>query len=244
MAKVVDSLMAKRRVVAEAREASAEDVEAREKLEQHIISLARQHGNFEPVARMAGIPPDNKDAFIADVALATVDFRSAQHFDRLVKQRRLAINEFVKALAKFLCAIERMRKYEKTELTDIINDLAFHTCFGLGERFHAEAGLTSLADIQHELTGIQRSAIVVTASELPKVREGATQIFLKNIWAAAHKHGGKLTYNKHSHRGSLTEVIRFCGTMEGWQDLSPSTLDRLRPRTPTLPRGLKNKSGA
>ena len=75
--------------------------------------------------------------------------------------------------------------------------------------------------------------------ELPKRGENRTKILLRNIWLAAKKFGGRLTYDKHTERGTLVEVIKFfhmpvmakrLQTPRIWTVLSPSTLDRLRPR--------------
>jgi hypothetical protein len=61
-----------------------------------------------------------------------------------------------------------------------------------------------LDGLKHELTALVSRFQYLSTEELPKRGKNRTKILLKNIWATAEKHGGRLTYDKHAERGTLT----------------------------------------
>jgi hypothetical protein len=92
---------------------------------------------------------------------------------------------------------------------------------------HRQAGSPSLSDMKGELVGLRDQAALMLV-ELPKRGRNRTSLFLRNLWLAARKHGGKLTYDPKTERGTLTEVIEFFSELNGVNTkLSPSTLDRI-----------------
>jgi hypothetical protein len=179
-------------------------------------------GMFLRVAEIAAIPPENVDAFLMELGGPVSHvfiFESELVADNFRNQRKAAINDLVNATSKMIDAIERVQKYEQPSYADP-NDAMFAGILRL----------KSLADLKQKLAALHENATHFSTSELPKRGENRTKIFLRDVWASVEKFGGRLTYDKHSERGTLTEVIAFFDGMSGWTKLSPSTLDRLRPR--------------
>ena len=182
---------------------------------------------FLPIAIIAEIPPGNVDEFLMEVWDYDRIFDAQVEGNRCRDQRRPAINGFMNAADRMIYAIERVQKYEKTEITEAA-DVVFAANFRLKGAYHPQ-GRPSLADIKRELTDL-RDWAELFLMEFPKRGRNSTKQFLGNIWATAEKFGGGLTYDKKLERGTLTKVIEFFKDMDGWTKLSPSTLDRLRPR--------------
>lgn len=180
------------------------------------------------LALIAEIPPNNLNAFLADVADCVYMLEAMLEVDRIVEERRPAISEFVKASGRMLRAIDGIQKYEKTEPEPGDVGSHFSMWFGL----YANVLPTqppigqSLASIKRALAYLHDKTKDLLTSK-PKSGERRTTICLRGIYEAAKKHGGKLTYDKKTGRGNLTEVMEFLSELEGWQDLSPSTLDRI-----------------
>lgn len=211
---------------------------------------------FLGVALIAEIPPENVDEFLTEVVMYVNAHESSVAKDAVRRQRRIAVNNLINATSRMIHAIEVVEKYTKPGIHVIENperytksgavkpayakeemvrtgETFFHEFLGLGE-FKSTFG--SLADIKTKLTALHDIAGNLSTTNLPKRRENRTTnrtaILLKNIWANARKFGGDLTYDLKSDRGTLVEVIEFLRNELGLvlEDLSPSTLERQRPR--------------
>ena len=110
---------------------------------------------FLPIAIIAEIPPGNVDEFLMEVWDYDRIFDAQVEGNRCRDQRRPAINGFMNAADRMIYAIERVQKYEKTEITEAA-DVVFAANFRLKGAYHPQ-GRPSLADIKRELTDLRDS---------------------------------------------------------------------------------------
>jgi hypothetical protein len=228
--------MAKKRTnVADQREAQRQRIET---IPTANGDAANLRAHYLEIAIIAAIPPDNVDAYLEELVDHLFTFNLELDDDR---SRHLlgsiAIDELATAARKMISAIDKVQKTNK-------NLKAQQTTHFV--RYLPGLGRGSYEELQDSLKKFLRNyEFGFSKAKLPKKRGGSrTQILLKNIWLTTRKFGGDLTYDKHSERGTLTEVIKYLqqhfalhadpevddpkpriGT-----DLSPSQLDRLRPR--------------
>jgi hypothetical protein len=192
---------------------------------------ASLRNDFLPIATIAEIPPENVDAFLMEFAgHFSFNFHWKGRYDGTRQNYETTIGNFRAAINKLLRAVNRM---EKCGITDPFDD--FYNSIveeRWPERYDGRAH-PSLSDLKRELDIFLSAANFLSSDELPKRGEGRTKIFLGHIWLTADKFGGKLTYDNHSNCGTLTEVIAFLRNNRlgpPIEDLSPATLNRLRPR--------------
>jgi hypothetical protein len=179
-----------------------------------------------PVAVIASIPSDNIDAFLKELAGHVANFEIESESDSLRSKHRIAINGLITATARMIGAIEHVQKYKETETMEL-----FFYCLSTDPDATSRGVLREwLPYLKRQLTLLQGQVKPFLTSELPKRGENRAKILLKHIWLTAWKFGGDLTYNKHANpgkRGTLEEVIEYFRMPR--ENLSPSSLDRLRP---------------
>jgi hypothetical protein len=175
--------------------------------------------DFLQIAIIARIPPGNVDSFLGEVWDHVHTFEMMSKVDCFRHERRTTINEFVTAAKRMIRAIERVQKIDSDETGDVLFNL--HMTPVLSK-------YPTLAVIKRELTVLQADIKFFSTEALPKRGENRTKVLLKDIWFSAERFGGGLTYDKHRDRGTLTDLIAFFEPI--LTKLSPTTLDRLRPR--------------
>jgi hypothetical protein len=198
--------------------------------------------DFSPLAIIAAIPPDNVDAFLREVYdHVYCTFKGGLEIDSFRRQRKLAINNLVTATGRMIRAIECVQRClpadpEAMSQADawFLIQLCMHEVEKDERLGHDHQDPEPLDSLKRELTALLGRVQFLSAEGLPKRGRTRTNVLLQNIWLTAKKFGGRLTYDKRSESGTLVEVKEFLHKVPGLAhlltDLSPSTLDRLRPR--------------
>lgn len=191
---------------------------------------------YLPVAVLANIPDANVDAFLRELARLVTSFQAMSGVDHGRRKHKAAINEFRAATARLLRAIERLERHELSATVDTLYNVYLRGQWP--ERY--QAGTNSpLDDCKREIKVLGVTAGFLSAEEVPGGGKNTRQKKLvSRIWQMPEEYGGSLTYDKHGDggagSGTLAEVLAFLKAgmpSFAWTDLSPSTIERLRPKS-------------
>lgn len=192
---------------------------------------------YLPVARLAKIPPKNFLAFAKELDSHVDNFEDRSITDDNRTKLNMQVNELTKA-ERMILAIEKLEKREERD------DLSIGSPIDIS--FSLQTGGVRLEDLKRELSVLRSIAKFYSAEHVPKQKENRTKILIQKVWLTAEKYGGELTFNKHGNGGkgsgtlinSLDLLYDHMAQDQSRQPyptisrtkLSPSTIDRLRPR--------------
>ena len=185
---------------------------------------------FLPVAKLANIPAENTTEFLDAVFGAAFSFEARSKDS----SRRRKFNAAFSAVETDANRLLRTLKYvDNQKGCDWYLGAQFTAKWS--EEFESNPDAENrnddlLDDLERRVEALKKAAHQLTVKRIPKSKS-RTKRLMQDVMAAVDKFGGELTYNKNKHTGSLAQVYDFCrarmpaGT---WQDLSPSTLQRLK----------------
>ena len=202
---------------------------------------------FLPVAKLANIPAENTTEFLYAVFGAAFSFEARskdssrrRKFNAAFRAVETDANRLLRTL-KFVDKQKGRDWYLRSQFTVRLQDYPKYkeeiiaNATKWGEEFESNPDAENpnddlLDDLERRVEALKKAAHQLTVKRIPKSKS-RTKRLMQDVMAAVDKFGGELTYNKNKHTGSLAQVYDFCrarmpaGT---WQDLSPSTLQRLK----------------
>ena len=202
---------------------------------------------YLPIARYAKIPATKTGGFLYNVNTAVMVFEWQSKTDDDRRKLEAAINKVKTGTNGLLRALERLEKHKDGSA---MLDCFFFCVPRLNKRsirwsktqwdsyfggrwadVMPEGGPLGECRRQIELLG--KAAKRASIKELPKGVRNRTRTLMAQIWELAEHAGGELSYDKNANTGTMADVIAFLRERmppRFWKNLSPSTIERLRPK--------------
>lgn len=179
---------------------------------------------YLPIAKSAKIPAAKIRWFLSSVNRAVMLFEGAYDDDR--RKLKAATHKVKIGTSALLRALEYLDGHQggSAMLDRFLRVEQMHH----GDRVMPEGALGECR-VQIELLGKAAASI----EELPKGVRNRTRRLIAAIWELAEQCGGKLSYDKNANTGTMADVIAFLRERmppRFWKNLSPSTIERLRPK--------------
>ena len=218
--------------------------------------MAGKPDSYLPIAKCAKIPAAKTGGFLYNVSEAVLLFESLSKLDDDRRKLKPAINKVKLGTNGLLRALKHLDGHSGgSAMLDclFVRTRRMDQLFGVKQKDHRdprwskkqwdfyhdgrwadvmpEGGPLGECRAQIELLG--KAAKRASIEELPKNARNRTRTLIAQIWVLAEHAGGKLKYDKNNNTGSMADVIAFLRKRTParfWTNLSPSTIERLRPK--------------
>ena len=209
--------------------------------------MAGKPDPYLPIAQSAKIPAAKTGEFLYNVSQAVLLFEWQSKTDDDRRKLKAAINKVRVGTNGLLRALERLDKHKDgSAMLDCLfiraqrrnnrsirwSKRQWAMYFG-GSWAGVMPDGGPLGECGRQIDLLGKAAQRASIEELPKGVKNRTRTLIAQIWELAKHAGGELSYDKNSNTGTMADVIAFLRERmpaRFWSTLSPSTIERLRPK--------------